>query len=164
MVQMSLDRGADIHEVEFVADHDHAHGGRIATTICVPPLCTSWPTQSSPYWLSLVFCSGTLRLALMDPLAGLLGAVVIAAGLTRLFAIPARPARYESGPGHGRTDAGDIEPDGDQLKICIYGASARPSGAILSVATSKPRDAGHYRRLLHHFRNLSHVTVEVQQT
>ena len=37
-------------------------------------------------------------------------------------------------------------------------------GAILSVVTTKPRDAGHYRRLLRHFRNLSHVTVEVQQT
>jgi Co/Zn/Cd efflux system component len=37
-------------------------------------------------------------------------------------------------------------------------------GAILSVVTTKPRDAGHYRRLLSHFHNLSHVTVEVQQT
>jgi Co/Zn/Cd efflux system component len=36
-------------------------------------------------------------------------------------------------------------------------------GAILSVATTQPRDAEHYRRLLGRFRNLSHVTVEVRQ-
>ena len=60
----------------------------------------------------------------MDPLAGLVGAAVIASWSYGLI---------------------------------------RDTGAILSVVTTKPRDAGHYRRLLRHFRNLSHVTVEVQQ-
>jgi len=58
-----------------------------------------------------------------------------------------------------------IERDGDRLEdLHLWRLGPGHLGAILSVATTKPRDASHYRRLLRHFRNLSHVTVEVQQT
>jgi Co/Zn/Cd efflux system component len=58
-----------------------------------------------------------------------------------------------------------IERDGDRLEdLHLWRLGPGHLGAILSVVTTKPRDAGHYRRLLRHFRNLSHVTVEVQQT
>jgi Co/Zn/Cd efflux system component len=90
MVQMSLDRGADIHEVEFV-EHEHAHGAaqRSATTICVPPLCTSWRMQPSPHWLSLVCCSDACSAGLgWTPLSACLARSLLPRGLTRLCAIP----------------------------------------------------------------------------
>ena len=103
---------------------------------------------------------------LMDPLAGLVGAAVIASwsyGLIRdtgAILLDMNPDRSMA----ERVRA-IIEPDGDRLEdLHLWRLGPGHLGAILSVATTKPRDAGHYRRLLRHFRNLSHVTVEVQQT
>jgi cation diffusion facilitator family transporter len=102
----------------------------------------------------------------MDPLAGLVGAAVIASwsyGLIRdtgAILLDMNPDRAMA----ERVRA-TIERDGDRLEdLHLWRLGPGHLGAILSVVTTKPRDAGHYRRLLHHFRNLSHVTVEVQQT
>jgi cation diffusion facilitator family transporter len=102
----------------------------------------------------------------MDPLAGLVGAAVIASwsyGLIRdtgAILLDMNPDRSMA----ERVRA-TIERDGDRLEdLHLWRLGPGHLGAILSVATTKPRDAGHYRRLLRHFRNLSHVTVEVQQT
>jgi cation diffusion facilitator family transporter len=102
----------------------------------------------------------------MDPLAGLVGAAVIASwsyGLIR----DTGAILLDMNPDRGMADRvrAAIERDGDLLEdLHLWRLGPGHLGAILSVVTTKPRDAGHYRRLLHHFRNLSHVTVEVQQT
>jgi cation diffusion facilitator family transporter len=102
----------------------------------------------------------------MDPLAGLVGAAVIASwsyGLIRdtgAILLDMNPDRDMA----ERVRA-TIERDGDRLEdLHLWRLGPGHLGAILSVVTTKPRDAGHYRRLLRHFHNLSHVTVEVQQT
>jgi len=57
-----------------------------------------------------------------------------------------------------------IERDGDRLSdLHLWRLGPGHLGAIVSVVTEKPHDAAHYRRLLRHFHNLSHVTVEVQR-
>jgi cation diffusion facilitator family transporter len=102
----------------------------------------------------------------MDPLAGLVGAAVIASwsyGLIR----DTGAILLDMNPDRGMAERvrATIERDGDRLEdLHLWRLGPGHLGAILSVVTTKPRDAGHYRRLLHHFRNLSHVTVEVQQT
>jgi cation diffusion facilitator family transporter len=102
----------------------------------------------------------------MDPLAGLVGAAVIASwsyGLIR----DTGAILLDMNPDRGMAERvrATIERDGDRLEdLHLWRLGPGHLGAILSVATTKPRDAGHYRRLLRHFRNLSHVTVEVQQT
>ena len=102
----------------------------------------------------------------MDPLAGIVGAAVIASwsyGLIR----DTGAILLDMNPDRGMADRvrATIERDGDRLEdLHLWRLGPGHLGAILSVATTKPRDAGHYRRLLRHFRNLSHVTVEVQQT
>jgi cation diffusion facilitator family transporter len=102
----------------------------------------------------------------MDPLAGLAGAAVIASwsyGLIR----DTGAILLDMNPDRGMTERvrATIERDGDRLEdLHLWRLGPGHLGAILSVVTTKPRDAGHYRRLLRHFRNLSHVTVEVQQT
>jgi cation diffusion facilitator family transporter len=102
----------------------------------------------------------------MDPLAGLVGAAVIASwsyGLIR----DTGAILLDMNPDRGMAERvrATIERDGDRLEdLHLWRLGPGHLGAILSVVTTKPRDAGHYRRLLHHFRNLSHVTVEVHQT
>jgi cation diffusion facilitator family transporter len=102
----------------------------------------------------------------MDPVAGLVGAAVIASwsyGLIR----DTGAILLDMNPDRGMAEKvrAAIERDGDRLEdLHLWRLGPGHLGAILSVATTKRRDADHYRRLLHHFRNLSHVTVEVQQT
>jgi cation diffusion facilitator family transporter len=101
----------------------------------------------------------------MDPLAGLIGAAVIASwsyGLIR----DTGAILLDMNPDRGMAERvrATIERDGDRLEdLHLWRLGPGHLGAILSVVTTKPRDAGHYRRLLRHFHNLSHVTVEVQQ-
>jgi cation diffusion facilitator family transporter len=101
----------------------------------------------------------------MDPVAALFGAAVIASwsyGLIR----DTGAILLDMNPDRGMAERvrATIERDGDRLEdLHLWRLGPGHLGAILSVATTKPRDAGHYRRLLGHFRNLSHVTVEVQQ-
>jgi cation diffusion facilitator family transporter len=100
----------------------------------------------------------------MDPLAALVGAAVIASwsyGLIR----DTGAILLDMNPDRGMAERvrATIERDGDRLEdLHLWRLGPGHLGAILSVVTTKPRDAGHYRRLLRHFRNLSHVTVEVQ--
>jgi cation diffusion facilitator family transporter len=100
----------------------------------------------------------------MDPLAGLVGAAVIASwsyGLIR----DTGAILLDMNPDRGMAERvrATIERDGDRVEdLHLWRLGPGHLGAILSVVTTEPRDAGHYRRLLRHFRNLSHVTVEVQ--
>lgn len=102
----------------------------------------------------------------MDPVAGLVGAAVIASwsyGLIR----DTGAILLDMNPDRGMAERvrAAIEHDGDRIEdLHLWRLGPGHLGAILSVVTTKPRDADHYRRLLRHFRNLSHVTVEVQQT
>jgi cation diffusion facilitator family transporter len=99
----------------------------------------------------------------MDPLAGVVGALVIANwsyGLLRdtagiLLDIRPDPAMAEK---LRKT----VESDGDRL-VDLHLSRLGPGhlGAIVSVVTGQPRDAAFYRARLSPFKSLSHVTVEV---
>jgi cation diffusion facilitator family transporter len=101
----------------------------------------------------------------MDPVVGIFGAFVIAAwsyGLIR----DTGAILLDMNPDRGMAERlrATIERDGDRLKdLHLWRLGPGHLGAILSIVTAEPRDAEHYRRLLGHFRNLSHVTVEVQR-
>jgi cation diffusion facilitator family transporter len=102
----------------------------------------------------------------MDPVAGIVGAAVIVSwsyGLIR----DTGAILLDMNPDRGMAERlrATIERDGDRLEdLHLWRLGPGHLGAILSVVTTKPRDADHYRRLLGHFRNLSHVTVEVQRS
>ena len=101
----------------------------------------------------------------MDPAAGLLGAIVIAAWAytlirdTGAILLDMTPDR-----GMAARMRAAIETDGDRLTdLHLWRLGPGHLGAILSVET-KQRDRGpdYYQSLLGRFRPLSHVTVEVQ--
>jgi cation diffusion facilitator family transporter len=100
----------------------------------------------------------------MDPLAGLIGALVIAnwsVGLLRdtggilLDRMP--------DPSMAEKVRVAIESDGDRITdLHLWRLGPGHLGAIVSVATTGAREAAHYRQRLAGFADLSHVTVEVQ--
>jgi cation diffusion facilitator family transporter len=100
----------------------------------------------------------------LDPLVGIVGALVIASwayGLIRdtgailLDMTPdkAMAARLKS----------TIEDDGDELAdLHLWRVGPGHLGAIIALKTRGPNGPEHYRAKLARFKNLSHVTVEVQ--
>jgi cation diffusion facilitator family transporter len=99
----------------------------------------------------------------MDPLAGILGALVIANwsyGLLRdtggiLLDMTPDPVLAEK---LRKT----VESDGDRLiDLHLWRLGPGHLGAVVSVVTGKPRDAAFYRATLARFKSLSHVTIEV---
>ena len=100
----------------------------------------------------------------MDPLAGFIGALVIAnwsVGLLRDtggILLDRTPD-----PRMAERVRKLIESEGDQVTdLHLWRLGPGHLGAIVSVATTGTREAAHYRRRLAKFADLSHVTVEVQ--
>jgi cation diffusion facilitator family transporter len=101
----------------------------------------------------------------MDPLAGIVGACVIASwsyGLIRdtgAILIDMNPDRRMA-----ESVRTVIESDGDRLTdLHLWRLGPGHIGAIIAVRTQQPRGPGHYRARLARFRSLSHVTVEVER-
>jgi cation diffusion facilitator family transporter len=102
----------------------------------------------------------------VDPIAGLVGALVIASwsfGLIRdtgailLDMVP--DPEVADGVRHA------IEQDGDRLAdLHLWRLGPGHLGAILSVVTASKRGPAEYRQRLQHFATLSHVTVEVRSS
>jgi cation diffusion facilitator family transporter len=99
----------------------------------------------------------------MDPLAGIVGALVIANwsyGLIRdtggiLLDMSPDPAL-------AKRLSETIESDGDRLTdLHLWRLGPGHLGVVVSVVTGKPRDPAFYRGVLSRFKTLSHVTVEV---
>lgn len=99
----------------------------------------------------------------MDPLAGIIGACVIASwsyGLIRDTGAILLDMNPDEGMA-GKLRA-EVETDGDVLAdLHLWRLGPGHLGAIISVITSKARDADYYRRRLARFKSLSHLTVEV---
>ncbi len=100
----------------------------------------------------------------MDPLAGVIGACVIASwsyGLIRgtgAMLLDMNPDRHLT----GRLREA-IERDGDKLAdLHVWRLGPGHLGAIISVATQYAREPDFYKRRLEAFHSLSHVTVEVE--
>ena len=99
----------------------------------------------------------------MDPLAGILGSVVIASwsyGLIRdtgAILLDMNPDRRMA-----TSLRTAIESDGDQLAdLHLWRLGPGHLGAIVSVVTKHARNADYYRSRLAHYKSLSHLTVEV---
>ena len=101
----------------------------------------------------------------MDPLAGIIGACVIASwsyGLIRdtgSILLDMNPDRRMAD--NLRTA---VENEGDQLAdLHLWRLGPGHLGAIVSVVTTTRRGEDYYRAKLARFRSLSHLTIEVKQ-
>src|ERR1700733_12727338 len=100
----------------------------------------------------------------MDPLAGFIGALVIASWSVALIRdTGAILLDRTPDPGMAEKVRLAIESEGDRVTdLHLWRLGPGHLGAIVSVATSSQREVAHYRQKLAHFHDLSHVTVEVQ--
>jgi cation diffusion facilitator family transporter len=164
-VRVSLDGGRDIHTVEF-AEHEHAHGiadrDNNMRAAVIHVLADAAVSVLVIVGLSL---GRWLGWNWMDPAAGFVGAVVIAAwsyGLIRdtgAILLDMTPDRAMA-----ERMRAVIEIDGDRLTdLHLWRLGPGHLGAILSVATRQERGPQYYQALLRRFRALSHVTVQVLQ-
>jgi cation diffusion facilitator family transporter len=99
----------------------------------------------------------------MDPLAGIVGACVIASwsyGLIRDTGAILLDMNPDPRLANQLRQA--IEVDGDRLDdLHLWRVGPGHLAAIVSVVTRNPHDPGYYRDRLSHFKILSHLTVEV---
>jgi cation diffusion facilitator family transporter len=147
-------------------EHDHAHGAaardnnmRAAVIHVVADAAVS----------VLVIIGLFLALAFgwlwMDPLAGIVGAIVIASwsyGLIR----DTGAILLDMNPDRAMADKvrQAIECDGDKLgDLHLWRLGPGHLGAILSIVTPTQRSEGYYRAKLGGFYALSHLTIEVRQ-
>jgi cation diffusion facilitator family transporter len=99
----------------------------------------------------------------MDPLAGIIGALVIANWSYRLLR-DTGGILLDVCPDEATRERvrRSIEVDGDRVvDLHLWRLGPGHLGAVLAVATTQPRDASFYRARLSSFEALSHVTVEV---
>ncbi len=100
----------------------------------------------------------------MDPLAGIIGAIVIASWSYGLIRDTGR-ILLDMTPDQQMADSlkRTIEADGDRLTdLHLWRLGPGHLGAIVSVCTREPRGQDFYRAKLAKFRSLSHLTIEVQ--
>lgn len=157
--------GGQDHPVVF-EEHEHAHGSsardnnmRAAVIHVIADAAVSVLVIVG---LLLARAFGWLW---MDPLAGIIGACVIASwsyGLIRDTGAILLDMNPDKGMA-GKLRA-EVETDGDVLAdLHLWRLGPGHLGAIISVITSKARDADYYRRRLARFKSVSHLTVEVSR-
>jgi cation diffusion facilitator family transporter len=102
----------------------------------------------------------------MDPLAGLIGAFVIASwSLGLLRDTGAILLDRTPNPRVATKVRAVIESEGDRVTdLHLWRLGPGHLGAIVSIVTAEPREPAHYRKRLARFADLSHVTVEVHHT
>jgi cation diffusion facilitator family transporter len=149
-------------------DHDHPHHDHDAHTHRDHNLRAALVHVMADAAVSVLVIVGLLLGRLlgwvwMDPLAGLLGAIVIASWSYALI-------RDTGGVLLDMTPDPDmaenirmaIERDGDRLcDLHLWRLGPGHIGVIVSIATAMPRAPAFYRERLAPFRSLSHVTIEV---
>jgi len=111
--------------------------------------------------LSLAYLFGWLW---MDPLAGIVGAVVIASWSVSLIRDTAA-ILLDMNPDRGMAERlrRTIEAEGDSVAdLHLWRLGPGHLGAIVSVCTSETRNQDYYRARLAKFPSLSHLTIEVR--
>ena len=154
-----------MHSVDF-QEHEHAHGAAQRDNNMRSAIVHVLADAGVSVLVIVGLLLGRfLGLAWMDPAVGLVGAVVIAAWSYSLIR-DTGAILLDMNPDRSMAERmrAMIETDGDRLTdLHLWRLGPGHLGAIVSVATQRPRGPEYYRLLLSRFRALSHVTVQVQQ-
>ena len=154
----------EIRELEF-EEHDHGDGAHHRdNNMRAAVIHVMADAAVSVLVIAGLLLARTFGWIWMDPVAGLIGALVIAnwsIGLLRdtgAILLDRTPdPRMAEKVRHA------IESEGDRVTdLHLWRLGPGHLGAIVSVATSGTAEPAHYRQRLSKFADLSHVTVEVQ--
>jgi cation diffusion facilitator family transporter len=158
------------HDHDHDHDHDHLHShGRDETHHRDNNMRAAVVHVIADAAVSVLVIAGLLLARTfgwlwMDPLAGFIGALVIASWSIALIRdTGAILLDRTPDPGMAEKVRLAIENEGDRVTdLHLWRLGPGHLGAIVSVATSNRREPSHYRQRLAGFADLSHVTVEVQ--
>lgn len=165
------------HQHAHDHDHDHQHAaaahrpsGPAHATTRDNSIRSAYVHVLADAIISVLAIAGLILAKLygwlwMDPLAGIIGAVVIANWAVTLIRDTAGVLLDVCPDELTREKVRRaIEVDGDRVvDLHLWRLGPGHLGAVLAVATSKPRDALFYRDRLRSFDCLSHITVEVNK-
>jgi cation diffusion facilitator family transporter len=155
--------GANVYPAIF-EEHEHAHGaaGRDNNLRAAVIHVVADAAVSMLVIIGLLLAR-TFGWLWMDPLAGIIGACVIASwsyGLVRdtgAILLDRNPDRQMA-----NNLRRAVESEGDQVAdLHLWRLGPGHLGAIISVITKQARDSEFYRARLARFKSLSHLTVEV---
>ena len=150
-------------------DHSHAHGDAPAkAALRDNSIRSAYVHVLADAFVSVLAITGLVFAKLygwlwMDPVAGIIGALVIANWSYRLLKDTAG-VLLDVCPDEATRERvrRSIEVDGDRVvDLHLWRLGPGHLAAVLAVATTKTRDAAFYRARLSSFEALSHVTVEV---
>jgi cation diffusion facilitator family transporter len=144
--------------------HEHEHGHHHDHNLRAAYLHVVADALTSVLAIIALFLGKFLGWWWMDPMMGLVGAVVIANwswGLMRRTG--AVLLDHSDDPGLRDEVRAAIEDDGDARLADLHLWQVGPGhwGAIVSIVTHTPRDPAHYKGLLAKVHELSHITIEV---
>lgn len=156
--------GARTYPVQF-EEHEHAHGSTARDHNMRAALIHVLADAAVSVLVILgLLLARAFSWLWMDPLAGIVGACVIASwsfGLIR----DTGAILLDMNPDRRMADnlKRSIESEGDRLvDLHLWRLGPGHLGAIVSVATAKQRDEQYYRAKAARFRSLSHLTIEVR--
>jgi cation diffusion facilitator family transporter len=147
--------------------HDHEHAGVTAhrdNNMRAAVVHVLADAAVSILVIAALLLGRFLGWAWMDPVVGLVGAIVTAAWAYTLIR-DTGAILLDMTPDRGMAERmrATIETDGDRLTdFHVWRLGPGHLGAIVSVTTHEQRGPDYYQARLARFRSLSHVTVEVQ--
>jgi cation diffusion facilitator family transporter len=145
-------------------EHEHAHGSTARdNNMRAAVIHVIADAAVSVFVIVGLLLARTFGWLWMDPLAGIIGACVIASwsyGLIRDTGAILLDMNPDKSMANKLRE--DIETEGDKLAdLHLWRLGPGHLGAIISVITSHTREAEYYRTRLARFRSLSHLTIEV---
>ncbi|WP_242342368.1 CDF family Co(II)/Ni(II) efflux transporter DmeF [Anaeromyxobacter terrae] len=159
---------SDDHDHHHDRAHDHAAGhghGHRDHNLRAAYLHVLADALTSVLAIVALLAGKTLGWSWMDPVMGIVGALVIARwsfGLLRDTASVLLDAEVAAGRREAIRTA--LEEGGDRLAdLHVWRVGPRHLGAIVSVVTDDPRPPAAYKARLACFEDLAHVTVEVHR-
>lgn len=145
-------------------EHEHAHGSAARdNNMRAAAIHVIADAAVSVLVIAGLLLARTFDWLWMDPLAGIIGSVVIASWAfslirdTGAILLDMNPDRSMA---NNLRQA--VESEGDQLAdLHLWRLGPGHMGAIISVITTQEREVDYYRARLARFRSLSHLTVEI---
>jgi len=156
------------HALDF-SEHDHAHVGMATRTYRDNNFRAALVHVMSDAAVSVLVIGGLIMAKMfgwlwIDPVVGLLGALVIASWSFGLIRDTGSILLDMNADGPLASKIRDVmELDGDRLAdLHLWRLGPGHLGAIVSIATDTPREHDYYRAKLKGFPALSHLTLEVR--
>jgi cation diffusion facilitator family transporter len=143
-------------------EHDHVHRDNNLSAAILHVLADAAVSVFVIFGLVAAYLFDWL---FMDPLAALVGALVIASWAYQLIrATGAVLLDVNPDPSLAARLRACVERDGDALvDLHIWRLGPGHLGAIVSVGTANPRDSAHYRARIGEIARFSHLTIEVHK-